>query len=115
MEGSRRMKEWEQLQEEIPNLDMALDFVDRPDANIRDVNLSVEEWRVVSYINPKNTIRADRQGQQDERAGDPPHRLRPAPGRADGDRAPGGDAPAAAAPARSHRSTRSSRPRWSIA
>ncbi len=36
---------------------MALDFVVRPGANIRDVNLSVEEWKVVSYINPKNTIR----------------------------------------------------------
>lgn len=57
IQGSRRLKETEQLQEEIPNLDMALDFVERPGANIRDVNLSVEEWRVVSYINPKNTIR----------------------------------------------------------
>jgi hypothetical protein len=57
IQGSRRLKESEQLQEEIPNLEMALDFVERPGANIRDVNLSVEEWRVVSYINPKNTIR----------------------------------------------------------
>jgi hypothetical protein len=57
IQGSRLLKESEQLQEEIPNLDMALDFVERPGANIRDVNLSVEEWRVVSYINPKNTIR----------------------------------------------------------
>jgi DNA-binding MarR family transcriptional regulator len=36
---------------------MALKFADRPGANLRNVNLSVEEWRVVSYINPKNTIR----------------------------------------------------------
>lgn len=57
IQGSRLLKESEQLQEEIPNLEMALDFVERPGANIRDVNLSVEEWRVVSYINPKNTIR----------------------------------------------------------
>jgi hypothetical protein len=57
MEGSRRLKELEQLSEEIPNLDMALNFVSRPGTNIRDVNLSVEEWKVVSYINPKNTIR----------------------------------------------------------
>ena len=35
---------------------MALDFVERPGANIRDVNLNVEEWKVVSYVNPKNTI-----------------------------------------------------------
>jgi hypothetical protein len=57
IEGARRMREWEQLQEELPNLDMALDFIERPGANIRDVNLNVEEWKVVSYINPKNSIR----------------------------------------------------------
>jgi hypothetical protein len=57
MEGSRQLKELEQLSEELPNLDMALNFVSRPGTNIRDVNLSAEEWKVVSYINPKNTIR----------------------------------------------------------
>jgi hypothetical protein len=57
MEGSRKVQEWEHLQDEIPNLEMALNFVDRPGANIRDVNLTVEEWKVVSFINPKNTIR----------------------------------------------------------
>lgn len=57
IEGARRMREWEHLQDEIPSLDIALKFADRPGANIRNVNLSVEEWRVVSYINPKNTIR----------------------------------------------------------
>jgi hypothetical protein len=57
MEGSRRLKELEQLSEELPNLEMALNFVSRPGTNIRDVNLSAEEWKVVSYINPKNTIR----------------------------------------------------------
>ena len=56
MEGSRQMREWEQLQDEIPNLDMALRFTDRPGVNMRNINLSVEEWRVVSYINPKNSI-----------------------------------------------------------
>jgi len=57
IEGSRQLREWEQLQDEIPSLEMALKFTDRPGADIRNVNLSVEEWRVVSYINPKNTIR----------------------------------------------------------
>lgn len=57
IEGSRQMREWEQLQDEIPSLDMALKFTDRPGTNLRNVNLSVEEWRVVSYINPRNTIR----------------------------------------------------------
>ena len=57
MEGSRRVKEWERLQEELPNLDMALKFTDRPSAKLRNVNLTVEEWRVISFINPRNTIR----------------------------------------------------------
>ena len=57
IEGTRRLREWEQLQDEIPSLDMALKFLDRPETNLKNINLSVEEWRVVSYINPKNTIR----------------------------------------------------------
>ncbi|MEX1071856.1 MAG: DUF4388 domain-containing protein [Anaerolineales bacterium] len=57
MEGSRQLSEWEQLNSEIPNLDMVLAFTDRPGVNLKKVNLNVEEWRVVSYINPKNSIR----------------------------------------------------------
>jgi len=56
IEGSRQLREWEQLQDEIPSLDMALKFADRPGADLKNVNLSVEEWRVVSYITPKNKI-----------------------------------------------------------
>lgn len=57
IEGSRQLRELEQLQDEIPSLDMALKFTDRPGANLRNLNLSVEEWRVISYVSPRNTIR----------------------------------------------------------
>lgn len=57
IEGTRRMREMENLQDEIPSLDMSLKFIDRPGANLRNVNLSVDEWKVVSFINPKNTMR----------------------------------------------------------
>ncbi len=57
IEGSRQLREWEFLQDEIPSLDIALKFADRPGTNIKNVNLSVEEWKVVSYINPKNSIK----------------------------------------------------------
>jgi len=57
MEGSRRLKEWEILQEELPNLDICLRFTDRPDARLQNINLTVEEWRVVSFVNPRNTMR----------------------------------------------------------
>jgi len=57
MEGSRRLKEWEILQEELPDLDVSLQFTDRPDARLRNINLTVEEWRVVSFVNPRNSMR----------------------------------------------------------
>jgi hypothetical protein len=56
IEGARQLREFEQLQDEIPSLEMALHFTERPGSNMQKMNLSVEEWRVVSYINPKNTI-----------------------------------------------------------
>ena len=56
IEGSRQLREWEQLQDEIPSLDMALKFAERSGANMNKVNLSVEEWRVVSFINPRNSM-----------------------------------------------------------
>jgi hypothetical protein len=57
IEGSRQIHELEKLQEEIPTLDMALKFTERPGTNIRNINLSVQEWRVVSFVNPKNSMR----------------------------------------------------------
>jgi hypothetical protein len=57
MEGSRQLKEWERLQDELPSLDIAIKFSDRPDVQLRNINLNVEEWRVVSFINPRNTVR----------------------------------------------------------
>ncbi len=57
IDGTRRSKELEQLKDELPSLDVALKFTERPGTNIKNVNLSVDEWKVVSYINPKNTIR----------------------------------------------------------
>ncbi|MBU4184905.1 MAG: DUF4388 domain-containing protein, partial [Proteobacteria bacterium] len=56
IEGARQLREFEQLQDEIPSLEMALHFTERPGSNMQKMNLSVEEWRVVSFINPKNTI-----------------------------------------------------------
>lgn len=62
MEGSRRLKEWERLQEEIPDLDISLRFTDKPTARLRNINLTVEEWRVIAFINPRNSIRQIAQG-----------------------------------------------------
>lgn len=58
IESTRRLREWDRLSEELPSLDMALKFTDHPNVNIKDMKLSVEEWRVVSFINPKNSMKA---------------------------------------------------------
>jgi len=54
IEGSRQLHELEQLQDEIPSLDMALKFTERP---LTNVNLSVEEWKVVKFVDPKNSMK----------------------------------------------------------
>jgi hypothetical protein len=57
IEGTRRAQEIEPLLEELPSLDLALKFPDSPGDKFRGVHLSVQEWRVVGFVNPKNTIR----------------------------------------------------------
>lgn len=57
MEGSRRLKEWEILQEELPDLENSLRFTERPDGKLRNINLTVEEWKVISLIDPRNSMR----------------------------------------------------------
>jgi hypothetical protein len=59
IEGTRRTHEADQLAKELPNLDFALKFPEGAAEKFKGakVQLSVEEWRVVSFINPKNSIR----------------------------------------------------------
>jgi len=57
IEGARRIREIEQLTAHLPNLDMALKFPENPREKFKGIHLSVEEWRVVSFVNPRNTIR----------------------------------------------------------
>ena len=57
IEGTRRTRELDQLAKELPNLDFALRFPEAPSEKFKGIQLSVEEWRVVSFINPKNSIR----------------------------------------------------------
>ncbi len=56
LEGSRQMVEQQELAAEIPSLELTLKFTDRPGIEISKVNLNAEEWRVVSFVNPKNSI-----------------------------------------------------------
>jgi hypothetical protein len=57
MEGSRRVQEWERLRDELPDLNMALKFTDRPDAKLKNINLTAQEWKIISYVKPTNSIK----------------------------------------------------------
>jgi hypothetical protein len=56
IEGTRRIKEWGQFRDDLPSLDVAIKFVDKPDARLRNVQLTADEWRVISFVSPKNSI-----------------------------------------------------------
>lgn len=57
IEGSRRIHDQKKLEEELPNLDFALKFREAPGEKFKDIQLSTAEWRVVGFVNPKNSIR----------------------------------------------------------
>lgn len=54
---ARLQKLDEQLEDEIPSLDVSLKFSNRPNIRLSDLQLSKDEWRVLHYIKPDNTIR----------------------------------------------------------
>ena len=55
LEGSRRIQESDKLQDELPNLGkIALKITDKP---LRDVKLTQDDWRVISHIHPRNTVK----------------------------------------------------------
>jgi hypothetical protein len=58
IEGSRRVQESERLEDELPDLDMALKFTDHPDAKLRNISLSAPEWKVISFVKPENSIQS---------------------------------------------------------
>ncbi len=54
--GTRWLHEWQRLQEALPDLDVALEFADRPPGDLHDFDLSPDEWQLISFVNPRNTI-----------------------------------------------------------
>ncbi len=57
IEGSRQLQKKAEIDAVIDDLDMSLRFPENPREKFKGIHLSVDEWKVVSYVNPKNTIR----------------------------------------------------------
>jgi hypothetical protein len=56
IEGSRRVQESARLEEELPDLGIALRFTESPDAKLKNIHLSEQEWKVISYVRPTNSL-----------------------------------------------------------
>lgn len=56
-EGIRLREKWERLEEELPDLDISLEFAESPEADLSRVDFSAEEWDVISFVSPRNTLR----------------------------------------------------------
>ena len=57
LEGARRQERFEALRRLVPDLDLPLKFAGKPNGNLRNISLSADEWKVISLINSRNTIR----------------------------------------------------------
>lgn len=57
VEGTRQLHESQVLQDEIPSLEMAAKFKSQTGVTIQKLQLSVQEWKVVKYITPKNSFK----------------------------------------------------------
>ncbi|HET7080657.1 MAG TPA: DUF4388 domain-containing protein [Chloroflexia bacterium] len=57
MEGIRRADEWQKLRDRVPSLDLVLGLVADPVAGNRDINLKPDEWRVLTMINGRDSVR----------------------------------------------------------
>lgn len=56
LEGTRRTQQAVAQINELPSLDVVLKFTATRGRNLRNINLSVDEWRVISFINPRNSV-----------------------------------------------------------
>ncbi len=57
IDGIRRADEWDQVRGRVESLDMVLGLVTDPVAGSGDINLKPDEWRVLTMINGRETIR----------------------------------------------------------
>jgi hypothetical protein len=57
IEGTKIIHDQKRLEEELPNLDFALKFRESPGEALKNIQLSTADWRVVGFVNPKNSIR----------------------------------------------------------
>ena len=57
MEGSRRLEEWDAVNKKIPSLSAVVAMAPLPGDSGVEVNLKPEEWRLLTLIDGRRTVR----------------------------------------------------------
>lgn len=57
LEGGRRLREFERLQQDIPSLDVVPRLSPQLDARRNFINLTADQWKAVSFVNGRHTLR----------------------------------------------------------
>ncbi len=57
IEGSRRLNEAKELDKIVGDLEDSLRFAENAKQKFKGIHLTVDEWKIVPYVDPKNTIR----------------------------------------------------------
>lgn len=57
LEGGRRIRESGRLQEALPTLEVVPRLTSQRDAKMRSISLTVDQWKAISFINGRNSLR----------------------------------------------------------
>lgn len=57
LDAAKQIDEWERLEKLIPSVKMIVDFVKDPEVSSEEINLSPDEWKILSLITGERSIR----------------------------------------------------------
>lgn len=57
LDAAKQIDEWKRLERVIPSVGVIVDFVEDPDVSSDEINLSPDEWKILSLITGKRSIR----------------------------------------------------------
>jgi hypothetical protein len=57
LDAAKQIDEWKRLERLIPSVNLIVDFVEDPDVSSEEINLSPDEWKILSLITGEKSIR----------------------------------------------------------
>lgn len=57
LDAAKQIDEWKRIEKIVPSVEMIVDFVEDPDVSSEEINLSPDEWKILSLITGERSIR----------------------------------------------------------